>query len=252
MADEKVRRGISGALIGAMSIQTIVAIAAVLWGILRPSFPVGMLPWFVLLAAAVAALAWFVAAAAAAVPVERGPQVAPMAPATPPPARAAQPRGYFDDLTGLPGRPWFDYTLRAEVARSKRYGHALSQIVLDVDGFSHLNEAHGRASGDYVLMTIADVLRQTVRVSDQVARIGDDEFVIVVPETDIVGAQKVGEKIRRAVELYPFDEGHEITVSVGVTSAIEFDTPESFLMRGETAVRTARERGGNACTIAKT
>ena len=100
-----------------------------------------------------------------------------------------------------------------------------------------------------MLMTISDLLRSTVRISDQVSRTADDEFIIVVPETDIEGAEIVGEKLRRSIELYPFDEGFEITVSVGIASATETDAPDSFCARAEAAVRTARSRGGNACHV---
>ncbi len=123
--------------------------------------------------------------------------------------------------------------------------------MLDIDGFAQLNRDRGRASGDYVLMTIADLLRTSVRVSDQVARIAADEFVVIIPETDVRGAKIVGEKIRRAVELFPFDEGLEVTVSVGITSAVEKDSPERLLVRAERAVIAAKERGGNVCIFAK-
>lgn len=154
---------------------------------------------------------------------------------------------FLDDLTGLPARPWFEHTFRSELARSARYGHALSLVVVDVDGFSRLNESRGRATGDYVLLTIADMLQKGVRQSDQIARLSDDEFAVVLPETDAGGADIVAEKIRRAIELYPFDEGIEVTVSVGVSTAVKDDSPDSLLHRGEAAVDTARQRGGNAC-----
>lgn len=157
----------------------------------------------------------------------------------------AAARRFLDDLTGLPARLWFDQSLRTEVARSLRYHRPVSIVIITVDDFARLNQKHGRASGDYVLLTIADLLRKTVRQSDQLARLADDEFVIVVPETDESGAITVGEKIRRAIELYPFDEHLEITVSVGVTAVVGTDSAGSCLERGEAAALRVRGRGGN-------
>lgn len=154
-------------------------------------------------------------------------------------------RRFLDDLTGLPARFWFDQSFRTEIARSLRYRRPLSIVIIDVDEFAHINQKHGRASGDYVLLTIADLLRKSVRQTDQLARLADDEFAIVVPETDESGAIHVGEKIRRAIELYPFDEHLEVTVSVGVTAVAGTDTVGSCLERGESAAMTVRGKGGN-------
>lgn len=161
-------------------------------------------------------------------------------------------RRFLDDLTGLPARFWFDQSFRTEIARSLRYHRPLSIVIIDIDDFARINQKHGRASGDYVLVTIADLLRKSVRQTDQLARLAGDEFAIVVPETDESGAMTVGEKIRRAIELYPFDEHLEVTVSVGVTAVAGTDTVGGCLERGETAVMTVRRKGGNGVATSAT
>lgn len=161
------------------------------------------------------------------------------------PDAEAAARRFLDDLTGLPARFWFDQSFRAEIARSLRYRRPLSIVIIDVDDFARLNAKHGSASGDYVLLTIADLLRKSVRQTDQLARLSDHEFAIVVPETDESGAIHVGEKIRRAIELYPFDEHLEVTVSVGVTAVVGTDTVGSCVERVEAAAMSVRGKGGN-------
>ena len=246
MGTTQVRVKFRGTILGPVSALAALACAAGVWGILKPSISYAAAPWIAVIVLAVAILSWTF------VKTLRTPFHAPTREIEPDlPERRPENRGYFDDLTNLPARPWFDYVMRAEIARTKRYRHPLSQIILDLDGFQRLNHLHGWANGDYVLMTISDLLRTSVRLSDQVARVAADEFAIVVPDTDLAGARNVAEKLRRAVELFPFDEGLEVTVSVGIAMVIDTDSLESLMMRAESAVRKAREQGGNVCITAQ-
>lgn len=156
---------------------------------------------------------------------------------------------YVDDLTGLSARFWFNESFRIEIARTRRYEHPLSIVLVTIDRFSHIGQFHGHGAADYVILTIAELLRKTVRQTDQLARLGDSEIAVVVPETNESGAIKVGEKIRRAVELYPFDEGMEITASVGVSLVRDSDNVETCLERVTAAASAARQRGGNAVVV---
>lgn len=161
-----------------------------------------------------------------------------------------QPSPLVDELTGLPARIWFTESLATELYRSTRYRRPLSLILLDIDQFSGLVRKHGQATGDYLLMSIAKLLRSSVRQSDLIGRIGDDSFGVLVPETPVAGATLVAEKLRRAVELYPFDENLEVTVSVAVTGATGSDDATSVVMRAEETVDIISQRGGNG--VAKT
>ncbi len=167
----------------------------------------------------------------------------------PSPGEGRVPERFVDDLTGLPALFWFEQTLTTEIARGRRYRHPLSLIVLDIDNFTRLNQLHGHATGDYVLMTVAGILRSTVRQTDLISRIRDDEFAVLVPETDRQGADHVAEKLRRAVELYPFDEGLEVTVSIALAEAGAPENAQLLLGRAEDTVVAARDSGGN--TVAR-
>lgn len=161
-----------------------------------------------------------------------------------------KPSPLADELTGLPARIWFNESLATELYRSSRYGHPLSLILLDVDHFSEVIGKNGQAAGDYLLMTVAKLLRSSVRRSDLIGRVGGDSFGVLAPETDLAGALKVGEKLRRAVELYPFDENLEVTVSVAVTGVTDSDDAASIIIRAEETVDIINQRGGNG--VAKT
>lgn len=157
---------------------------------------------------------------------------------------------FIDSLTGLPSRVWFDHTFRTEIARSRRYRHPLSIVVLDVDHFTRVTRTHGSARADAILTAIAEILRKTVRQTDHLARVADDEFVVVVSETGDAGARNAAEKLRGAIERHEFGSDLQMTVSIGVATVEESDTVESFLRRGEAAAMTARRKGGNGVATA--
>ena len=157
---------------------------------------------------------------------------------------------FIDALTGIASRAWFDWTLAVEIQRSRRYGHPLSVLVVDMDRFAELKGARGEAAGDYVLMTVAAILRSRVRQTDQAAHLQGGEFAVVASETDEKGAFVAAEKLRRAVELYPFDENLEVTISIGVTGLVDSDTAAAFLQRAEAAAAAVREKKGNSVALA--
>lgn len=110
----------------------------------------------------------------------------------------ARKHGIADDVTGLPKREVFVRALEAEVGRVTRYGFSLALALLDIDGFRALNEKHGRAAGDAVLRCYARDVLVRFRTYDLVARFGDDEFIILFPNTQQDGAQRALDKARRA------------------------------------------------------
>lgn len=167
------------------------------------------------------------------------------------PSRPSGPAAEFaDKLTGLATRLWFESTFASEIARSRRYRRPLSLVILDVDHFARINRSLGETAGDQILASIAQILTLNVRQSDHLARIADDEFAILVSETNEQGALSVAEKLRRAIEQHEFEQGLRTTVSAGVATVEESDSVESFLRRGEAAAMTARRGGGNAVATA--
>jgi len=100
-----------------------------------------------------------------------------------------------DALTGLRNRQRFFEDLRRELAAARRYDSPLSLVVLDVDGLRTVNETRGYDAGDRLLLTLGELLLTRLRVTDIAARIGDDDFAVILPRTPIVGAEALAERI---------------------------------------------------------
>jgi diguanylate cyclase (GGDEF)-like protein len=106
-----------------------------------------------------------------------------------------------DPLTGTANRRGFDRVLAIELERSARRGHPCALVIVDLDDFKQVNDHHGHGVGDEVLVTLADRLRESVRSADTVARLGGEEFALLLPETDLAGAIAVAERARTAFAL---------------------------------------------------
>jgi len=127
-----------------------------------------------------------------------------------------------DSLTGLYNRRFLDNVLEKQVSIAGRYKQPLSVVMIDIDHFKKFNDTHGHAFGDKVLRLVAEVLTRTVRESDTVGRWGGEEFILVLPNTDMQGAYLVAEKIRIAVEgcsvmaVSGMPQG--VTISLGIST----------------------------------
>lgn len=154
-----------------------------------------------------------------------------------------------DNLTELANRRHFFERATEEVLRSQRYGRPLSLQMIDIDHFKAINDRFGHAAGDDVLRTFSKTIRSNLRHNDFAARIGGEEFVILLPETGIEDARHHAERLRRAVEsnAIPFgEEPFAITVSIGVAGldAGEF-SPDPMLMRADNSLYQAKKNGRN-------
>jgi diguanylate cyclase (GGDEF)-like protein len=128
-----------------------------------------------------------------------------------------------DGLTGLLNRHAFEDRWSGEVARARRYGRPISIAAIDIDYFKQFNDTHGHAAGDLALQSIARVIRSRVRGGDFVARLGGEEFVVALPETNSAAALRIAEKLREAVANHriamPGGRTPEsVTISIGVAS----------------------------------
>jgi diguanylate cyclase (GGDEF)-like protein len=133
-----------------------------------------------------------------------------------------------DPLTNCRNHRVFDMTLRSEAERAARYGHDLSLVVVDVDRFKSYNDLHGHPEGDAALIRVAGVLCDSVRTSDTVARIGGDEFALVLPATPLAEAAHAADRIRAALG-DPSVAG--VTVSVGVAELDRSEPTAAKLFR---------------------
>jgi len=163
-------------------------------------------------------------------------------------AQAAE-RAFVDPLTRLPNRVRFLERLETELAQSRRYGRKLAVIHLDLDGFKFVNDNWGHGVGDRLLQSLALRLTRGVREVDTIARIGGDEFLVLVPDLKQSGdmsrfAQKLIGLMARPVELE--DRTLQVTASVGVaTFPDDGESAEELLRNADAAMYRAKDLGGN-------
>ncbi|RED47712.1 diguanylate cyclase [Aestuariispira insulae] len=154
-----------------------------------------------------------------------------------------------DSLTGVFIRRHFLEESEHEVAREQRYGGKLSVIMVDADHFKSVNDTYGHAAGDEVLRHLAKSCKDHLRDQDFVGRLGGEEFAIMLPETDLVSAQKVAERIRVNVaeSVVATKDGSEIryTVSQGVAQWHSGESLSAMMQRADAALYAAKEGGRN-------
>ena len=148
-----------------------------------------------------------------------------------------------DDVTGLPGREAFELRLEQEVARSKRGGNPLSIIFVDVDAMRHVNELHGRSTGNAVLRAVGDSLRASLRTSDILYRYDGDAFAVILPDADAGAAGIAAERARRALDSVRSEV--PITVSVGISELSSGRGTEELVHAAQQALERAQTSGGD-------
>lgn len=160
-----------------------------------------------------------------------------------------------DALTGLANRRAFDTRLAQEHARALRHGKGLALLLVDVDLFKAYNDFYGHPMGDLALKKIANVLQQSVRQTpDFAARIGGEEFALLLPETDLAGAQHTAERIHANLRAMGIAHaassvGTCMTLSLGI-AIVKDETAESLVKRADLALYQAKESGRNRTQLA--
>lgn len=157
----------------------------------------------------------------------------------------------LDPLTELHNRRYMSSHLTTLFAEASQRGRPLSVLLIDIDHFKAVNDSHGHDAGDAVLREFATRIRRNIRGIDLACRLGGEEFVVVMPDTDVAKAYGVAERLRQCIAKSPFQAGEGIgelyvTASVGVAS-LEFadDTPELILKRADQALYCAKRDGRN-------
>jgi two-component system cell cycle response regulator len=156
-----------------------------------------------------------------------------------------------DGLTGLHNRRYLDSHLVTLFERAASRNRPLSLMITDIDKFKPINDTHGHAAGDEVLRDFARRLRKNVRGIDLACRFGGEEFVVVMPDTEPLIAEKVAERIRHEIESMPFAIGGgtqplRVTVSIGVASMIPGkDSVDTLMKRADAALYEAKNTGRN-------
>ena len=157
-----------------------------------------------------------------------------------------------DPLTGIHNRRYFDIFLNNEVNRSVRIGTGLAIILLDIDHFKNYNDTFGHQAGDKVIQDVARCITEGRRTTDMAARIGGEEFALILPETHVEGAQIVAAKIQEVIHTAPYIE-HPITVSMGISalSGAEIDA-KTLVKEADIALYEAKQTGRNRICVFET
>ena len=150
-----------------------------------------------------------------------------------------------DHLTGLFNRQKLDEALDDEINRATRSTSPFSIIMLDLDYFKKVNDVYGHQVGDEVLIEVSKILQQCTRKIDIVGRWGGEEFMIVCPETDGQGGEKIAEKIRTKIEQHSFPVVGNKTASFGVSAYDRSDEAKTIVERADKALYQAKEQGRN-------
>lgn len=166
----------------------------------------------------------------------------------------------LDQLTGLSNHRHFHEQMLEEIYRAERYKRPFALIILDIDGFSEYNQAHGYSSGDNVLKQISRIIKDNIRQADVVGRYGADEFGIILSETKLKRAIYAGERIKEKVNYAIFTEDEErksslgmskLTVSLGVVEHRIGLSKDELINRATSALQEAHKKGKNSLCVFK-
>ena len=154
-----------------------------------------------------------------------------------------------DPLTGLGNRRFFEDMAERELNRSRRYNRPLALAYIDIDNFHSVNDERGHAAGDALLRRVAEELPSGIRRSDIVARVGGDEFVILLPETPQEGAAVAMRKLRDRLRTVARDDGYDVGFSIGVATSDAGATTLKALMSAADATMYTAKRTGQGLVI---
>jgi diguanylate cyclase (GGDEF)-like protein len=161
-----------------------------------------------------------------------------------------------DRMTGLYNQSYIKERLQEELYRAERYRYSLSVLMIDLDGFKVINDSHGHTVGDKALKDIAQIILESIRVSDIPGRYGGEEFLIILPETTSQHALIAAERIRDKVDAHKFEikpgsnKTAHITISIGVCSYPDFGrTKDNLIAYADAALYQAKREGKNKSTV---
>jgi diguanylate cyclase (GGDEF)-like protein len=168
--------------------------------------------------------------------------------------RDAEESSRMDPLTNLYNRRHFLSAADLEFERANRYCNSLAVIMVDIDHFKLINDAHGHDVGDLVLLAVAENIRSTMRRYDIPCRYGGEEFVILLPETDLSDAVSIGKRLREIIESTVIDTCKgliTVTVSVGIAATSEGDQDKVnvWIKRADQALYKAKQSGRNQVKV---
>lgn len=150
-----------------------------------------------------------------------------------------------DSLTGIFNHGFIEQLIGDAINRSKRSQTPLALLMIDIDYFKQINDTLGHNAGDEVLVRLTHLLNSNKRSTDYLGRWGGDELILLLTDTDLVGADNLAEKLRRLVETQIFLSGGRLTVSIGASEYNNSDTTAKFISRADAAMYRAKRAGRN-------
>jgi diguanylate cyclase (GGDEF)-like protein len=150
-----------------------------------------------------------------------------------------------DSLSGFQNKNNLADLIRIEVSRFKRYGHPFSIVLMSIDSFKELKAIYGHQISDLVLIELAQLIKEHIRLTDIVVKWEAEEFVIIYQETDEEVLKTLAEKLCHSIEEYTFKNVGQKTISAGLTSYREHDDPDAIIKRADMALSKARMKGKN-------
>jgi|GEM_PF-1183463 len=154
-----------------------------------------------------------------------------------------------DAFTGIYNRGYFDLKAQEEIQYSDRYRSPLTMIYFDIDHFKSINDTFGHAKGDVVLLEVTRMVQKLLRTNDFFARWGGDEFVILLPNTDMSGAETVGQKIESGIRQLNLGPEISLTASIGIAERVIHEFYDSWFARVDRALYDAKENGKNQIVL---
>ena len=154
-----------------------------------------------------------------------------------------------DHLTGLHNRQSIDQIWEREILRSVRYGDLFSVLLIDIDHFKAVNDNHGHLAGDELLFQFAQLLQEECRDTDHLGRWGGEEFIVVIPNTNLSSAVLMAEKVRSAIENFSFTTVGGITVSIGVACYRHGMSQDDLFSLADNALYRAKRSGRNRVEV---
>ncbi|HEX7022148.1 MAG TPA: GGDEF domain-containing protein, partial [Trueperaceae bacterium] len=159
---------------------------------------------------------------------------------------------HTDALTGLPNRRQMEVLIESEIRRAERYSRPFCVVLIDIDNFKHFNDTFGHEVGDKVLAQMAHTVRHALRQSDTFGRWGGEEFILLVPETDVQGSLQLAEQIRLRVLAQQFPRNQTVTISCGIAAFRPGDGVQRLVNRADSALYRAKGQGKNRVVETKT
>lgn len=154
-----------------------------------------------------------------------------------------------DQLTGAYNRRAFEDFFARERSRAERYSEPLSFVIFDIDHFKEINDTFGHDAGDQILQEVVNISKKQIRQIDFLCRWGGEEFVLLLPETGIEGAQIFAEHFRSIIEKWKFPIPSKITISLGLSQFHTSDSAETLIKRADIALYEAKQSGRNRVAV---